>query len=277
MERKLFLGSVPMRPAYKPDFKSPRLSQGAWVDVNPDFNIDVKPEIKIDKPTINTPINIDLGGLPLSAGLFAGSALSFYMKGQVPEGWPQTLALLAGAGLAVAGVTNLMIPKAKASEAPKAASEQAPGVPAALPGRPPRAPVGAPVTNVPYSAPDSMAFNAVTGRIIQPGEYSTVDIPFWGGSYNVRIQLLNSSFVPVTFELELEAAEEPHPTGAPVTSSASQQVSIPAGLTEVVTISMPIASWDSLVDYSDIILTARKRRGPGEGAEILDMRSFVIE
>ena len=238
--------------------------------------------IKVEPPQIHTrieaPIKIELGGLPLSIGLFAGSGLTFLVRTALPEGWPQTAALVAGAGLAVAGVVNLAMPKAEAQTPAAAAPGPTPaGMPA--PSAPaPVAPGEAAAAPAPGSSPsEKLAFANVTGRIVYPSETSTVDLWPWSKSYPVRVQLHNPTQVPATFELELSAEEDPHPTGSPAVSSLPVQVSLAPGQVRDVDISMPIATWDALVDYVNVDLTVKKRRVPGEPAERLDFRFFVIE
>jgi hypothetical protein len=265
---RAFLGAVDLRP-YRPVHAGKHVGQsGPFVEVRPNINI--------ESPKIAPVINVELGGLPLSIGLFAGSALTFYLKSHLPEGWPRTTALVTGAALAALGITNLMVPKARASEAQKTSPAAPPG-PAPMPA--PSAPGGAAAASSPqaYSASNAMAFENVTGRIVHPAEYSTIGVGWFKKSYPVRVQLMNSSSVPVTFELELTADEDPAPVGDPVVSSLPVQVSIDAGQVKDVDVEMPIADWGNLVDYSDVILTARKRRVPGEPAQMIDMRSFVLE
>jgi hypothetical protein len=258
-----FLGAVALGP-YRPVHSRRSVGQSApWIDVRPD--------ITIESPKIAPVINVELGGLPLSLGLFAGSALAFYLKQQLTKGWPSTAALVAGAGLAALGITNLLIPKAKASETVQTPTSKGP---APLPSTSPLAPgAGSPQS---FSASNAMAFENVTGRIVHPADFSTVNVGWFKKSYPVRVQLMNSSQVPVTFELELTAEEDPAPVGKSVTSSLPVQVSIGAGQVKNVDVSMPIADWGALVVYSDVALTARKRRVPGESAQLIDSRSFVL-
>lgn len=265
-----FLGAVPMRrPAYRPAYAPrPRLAQGSpWIEV--------RPEIKIESPKIAPVINLELGGLPLSLGLFAGSGLVFLLRPQLPEGWPKTVALVAGAGLAVAGITNLVLPKAKAAEAKPSTPQGLPGgAPLPAPAAPGEAGPAGPQS---YSASNAMAFGNVTGRIVSPADFSTVNIGWFKKSYPVRVQFLNSAQVPVTFELELTAEEDPSPIGEHASIVHPVQVSLAPGQVKDVDVSMPIADWGKLVLYSNVILTARKRRVPGEEAQLIDMRSFVLK
>jgi hypothetical protein len=243
--RSVALTGTPWRPA--------RIAQGPFVEVRP--QIDVK-----------APISIELGGLPLSIGLFAGSGLVFLVRTALPGGWPQTAALVGGSALAVAGVVNLVLPKAEA-KAP-AAAPPAPSAP--VPGA---APAGPP----PFTPSEEHAFQNVTGRIASPADFSTVDIGPFAGSYPVRIQLYNPAQVVVTLELEFSAEEDPEPIGGTVTSSLPVQVTLPAGQVRDVDVNMPISSWGALVDYVDVVLTVRKRRRVGEPASLVDARSFVVE
>lgn len=242
----------------------PFVGQAPWIEVRPD--------IKIEKPTIAPVINIELGGLPLSIGLFLGSGLTFLLRTALPEGWPKTVALVAGSGLAVAGIVNLALPKAEAAAPPSAPLPGAPQAPGPAPA--PLAPGGAPA---PYSPSEAVAFDAVTGRISSPADFTTVDIGPFAKSYPVRVQLHNPSQAPVTFELELTADEDPSPVGSSMVASLPVQVSLGPGQVRDVDVAMPIVTWDTWVDYVDIVLTARKRRAPGESARMLDSRSFVIE
>lgn len=233
--------------------------------------VEVRPDITIESPTIAPVINLEMGGLPLSIGLGMGSALTFLIRTALPQGWPQTVALVAGSGLAVAAVVNMVMPKAEAAPAgpPPPGAPRPPGV-APVPLEP-----GA-VTR-PYVPSTVAAFENVTGRIASPADFATIDIGWFATSYPVRVQLHNPSSVPVTFELELVAEEEPAPVGSPALSTLPVQVSMGPGEVKNVDVAMPIATWDTLVDYAEIILTARKRRAPGESAQRLDFKSFVVE
>lgn len=220
--------------------------------------------------TVQAPIDIDLGGLPLSLGLFGGSGIVFLIRSGLPEGWPQTVATAVGAALAVAGVTNLLLPKA-------AAAPSAPTGPAA-PGLPPSAPPGYQVTPQPgYSPSGIVSFENVVGRIVSPADFSTVNVGPFASSYPVRVQLENLSEVPITLDLELTAEEDPYPIGEAATSSVPVQVNLMQKEIRNVDIMMPLSAWGTFVDYVDVILTARKRRVPGESPLLLDLKSFVIE
>lgn len=254
------LGRLPMlRPIPLAGGWRPAWSRiGQLVQVNPDIKV-------------QAPITIELGGLPFSLGLFAGSGIVFLIRSGLPDGWPQTVATAVGAALAVAGVTNLLLPKA-------AAAGGAPAAPPRAPGQPPSAPPGYQVTPQPgYSPSGAFAFDNVVGRIVSPSDFSTVDVGPFASSYPVRMQLENLSEVPITLDLELTAEENPSPIGDAAISSLPVQVNLMQKEIRNVDVLMPLSTWGTFVDYVDITLTAKKRRVPGEAPLLLDLRSFVIE
>jgi hypothetical protein len=222
--------------------------------------VSVQPQVQV-----SAPIRVDLGALPLSLGLFAGGAVMFVVRGQVPEGWPQTLATVAGVGLAIGGVVNLFTKKVEAqAQTPASAPPSAPGGPGQ-------------VTSEVVQVPRGSSFEAISGRITSPVDFTTVDLWPWQKSYPVRLQLTNGSVEPVSFTLELTASEDPQPFGSSQESAAVVQVGLAPGETRNVDINMPITSWEAAVDYVDIVLVAKKRRSAGESPELIDQRSFVIE
>lgn len=236
------------------------LGQGSLVQVNPEV-------------AVSAPINIDLGGLPVSIGLFAGSGFTFLIKNELPPGWPRVTATLVGAGLAVGGILNLVARQAWGSPAPAPSSAPSkPGQTAA-----PSSPSG-PVTASPgYFPPTPAALDLIQGRISAPAEFSTIDIWPWAKSYPVRIEFRNPTTENVTFSLELEASESPNGSENTVLSQTVVQVSLAAGETKAIDVQMPIASWDFATDFVDVQLTARKRAWRGAAASLLDVRNFVVE
>lgn len=225
---------VPLRLSQGP-FRGPFIGQGPLVEVSPDL-------------TVQAPISIELGALPLSIGLLAASGVSFLVKGELPKGWPRGAATIAGVGLALAGAVNLFLPK-----------EAAPPVPGG------------------YRPAQATAFDNVVGRIEQPRETATVDISPFASSYPVRVAVHNPSTEPVTFELVLEARERPSPTGTEVLSSLPVQVALGPNQARDIDVAMPIGSWSAFVDFVEVDLDARKRRLPGDAAFPLDRRFFVVE
>lgn len=69
--RQRLLGSAPM-------LGNPSRAALSQLQLTPTVN--VNPNVKVDAP-----INIELGGLPLSLGLFVGGGLTFLMRTALPE------------------------------------------------------------------------------------------------------------------------------------------------------------------------------------------------
>lgn len=241
---------------------SPRMGQ----IVNLEPKVEFTPNVNVQAP-----IKVELGGLPLSLGLFAGSALSFLVRPQLPEGWPQTLATVAGAALAVGGIMNLLMPKAQAavvapsgpSQTPTTAQPSAPG--GAAKAAPGLAPAG------------KSAFDQISGQVTVPTEGSEIDIWPTSSSYPIRVQLYNPSTEQATFYIEIVAKEYPHPGGSDVTTTLPMQVTVGAGQTRDIDVNMPITSWGWNVDYSDIDLTILKQRVPTEPKIKIADRFLVVE
>lgn len=245
---------------YRPSGPSPAKKWLGQIKFDPTVN--VNPNVRVDAP-----INIELGSLPLSLGLFAGSATAFLMRTALPKGWPQTLGLVAGGGLAAAGILNLFRGKIAA------AAPAAPGQPAALP--PSASPSGAGATAQEVQPSMSQAFEAVTGIITSPQEYSTVSIHAWSSSYPARIQFSNPSDQAVNFTLELRGLESGS-LGADQESAATVQIALNPRETKNVDLDMPMAS-GHLLDVVNVVLQAFKRRVATEPAQMLDQRSFIVK
>lgn len=212
-------------------------------------------------PNIQAPINLSLGSLPLSIGLFAGSGMALLLGSQVKSIQPYTVA--AAVALAGFGVVNLIIPK----DAPPAPSGP-PSPSTVTPGS-----TSGPIANTP-----EIGFAGVSGRIITPAYGDTIDAAPWGTpQIPMRVRLTNSSSVEATFDLIISAMETPAPFGAPVSNSPSQRITIPAGETRDVDVSVGILSWDSLVDYVEVDVDVRKRRIDGGPTENLAGVMFVVE
>lgn len=226
--------------------------------------VEVKPQVNVP---ISAPISIELGGLPLSIGLFAGSGAVFLIRTALPKGWPQGAALAAGSLLAVGGVINLLMPKAAAA---------VPAVPAG-PTPPPQGSPGAPVAQVPYSASETLAFGNIVGSIVSPLQGTTVNIGAFSSSYPVRAQFYNPTDGPVAFEAEIIAEETPVPFGDPKRSALPIQVSLGPREAKNYDIQMPIAAWGTFVDHTLVLMTLYKRRVTGEALEILDARQFTVD
>lgn len=247
-----FMPPLPLRP---------RMGQIVTFDPKVDFRPDVK---------VQAPINVELGGLPLSIGMFLGSGLAFLVRPQLPEGFAKTTALVLGAGLAVAGVTNLMLPKAQGAPAPAAAPSSIPTTTA------PYAPGGAATAPPGVGLADKHAFDGITGRVSYPGETESVDIWPTASAYPIRVQLYNPTAVGATFYIEIVANENPHPFGEETRTTFPMQVTVGPGQTRDIDINMPISSWGWGTTYVDVDLTVYKRRVPSEDPQKIASRFMVV-
>lgn len=231
-----------------------------------DPKVDFRPDIKVQ-----TPINVELGALPLSVGLFLGSGLSFLLRPQLQEGFPKTAALVIGAGLAVAGITNLVLPKAQAS---------APGAPAAPSSAPtttaPTAPGGGATAPPGVAVSEQGIFDGVSGQVTYPGEGESVNIWPMASSYPIRVQLYNPSAAPATFYLQIVANESPLPFGNEARTTFPMQVTVGPAQTRDIDINMPISTWAWNVKYVDVALTVYKQRMASENPVLLAQRYLVV-
>jgi len=227
--------------------------------------VDVKPEINV-KPTI--PINIDLGGLPLSIGLFAASGLTFLIRGALPKGWPQTLTIIGGGGLAAAGVINLMLPKAKAS-APAAPAAPPSGVKAAE-----ERPAG-------FAPPSVPAFSKVQFEMITP--QPDQEIEHWGWLFStdripVTVRLYNPTAEPVSFNLEFEWDEMPSLVGYSRESNHGAkafQVTLGPNEQRNDVFELPVATGGFSTSLQ-VAMSVYKKRTPQENRFLLMTRTFVV-
>ncbi len=211
-------------------------------------------------PHVEAPITIELGSLPLSIGLFAGSGVSFLVGTQVPS--IRMVTTIAGVALAGFGVINLFFPKKKPGE----------GVP------PPLSPVAPGTTSGPLPPTEEEAFAAVTGRVLSPGDYETLDVsPIGTPKIPMRVRLSNGSSVAANFDLTVDVEEQPEPIGSMITAQQTMRIYLAPGETRDFDLVVPINSWDALVDYVEAYVTIRKRRFAGGGMEILASRVFVVE
>lgn len=233
----------PFQPiGYQPS--SPRPRQVGQISIN---------------PRIEAPITIELGALPLSIGLFASSGISFLVGSQVPSIAVVTTVL--GVGLAGFGVVNLFLPKKKPGDATPAIAPVAPGSTSGA----------LPKTN-------EDAFSSVSGEIMAPADYETIDVsPIGQPKIPARLRLVNASAVVANFDLTLDIQEQPHPFGAAVGAQQTMRMSLGAGEARDFDIVIPLSSWDALVDYVDVDVTVRKRRFSGGDPALVDSVMFVVE
>lgn len=260
---------VPLAPAFRPPVYRPRLAQ-PWIEV--------KPQIQIQQPKIEAPVSIQLGlgSLPLSIGLFAGAGVAFLVRSGVPEGWPQTVATVVGAGLAVGGIANLIIP-------PKAPHPPPPAAPAAPPGPPPppsgaAAPEEKPAGFTPPSVP---AFTRIQLEVVSPKPDQEIKHTGWflvGDKIPVVIRMYNPTDESVTVNLEFEWDEFPGLIGYTKEShhgSKAFQVTLAAKEQRNDTFELPVqsgSSWTSL----NVALAIYKKRMPEENRFLLQNLTFTV-
>lgn len=215
------------------------------------------------RPDVDVPVTIELGSLPLTIGLFAGSAVSFLVGSQVPS--IRGVTSVVGVGLAGFGIVNLLISGAKGA---KAAEEEAPAA----------APVSPGTVSPALPQTEEEAFALVEGRVVSPAEGATIDVsPFGTPQVPMRVRLTNPSRRAVSFDLVLAVEEQPEPFGGAVVHEESMRVNLGADETRDFDVSIPIASWDALVDFAEVDVNVRKRPFEGGPAALLTNRFFVVE
>ena len=212
-------------------------------------------------PNIQAPINIGLGSLPLSLGLFAGSGMALLIGSQTPS--LRTLTTITSIGLAALGALNLIAPKGDQAPPPR------PTTTAVAPGQ----------SSGPVEQSVEAAFAAVEGRILSPSYGDTIDVsPIGTPSVPVQLRLTNKSqHADANFDLVIASEENPHPFGNNVGNSQSMRVFIPRGETRDVGVSIGISSWEALTDYVEVDVTVAKRRIDGGAKENLAGVMFVVE
>ena len=124
--------------------------------------------------------------------------------------------------------------------------------------------------------PSQSAFDSISGRILNPKDFDTVNLWSWQGSYPVKVQLNNGSSEPVDFTLEMTGEESPQPIGKEAVASYTQQITLGPGETKNVDVSMPTVTWGFSTSFVDTVLTLRKRRTAGDRPVSLDWKDFVI-
>lgn len=248
---------VPLRPKF-------RSQMGQLVTFDP--KVDFRPEVQV-------PINVELGALPLSVGLFLGSGLAFLVRPQLPEGLPKTAAIILGAGLAVAGITNLMLPKAQATS-PQAAAQSA--TPTTTAPTAPSAPGGGVSAPPGVTLVDQSVFNGISGQVTYPAEGESVNIWALSSSYPIRVQLYNPSDTPATFYLQIVANESPLPMGSDARTTYPIQVTVGPAATRDIDINMPISTWAWNVKYVDIALAVYKQRMAADNPVLMAQRYLVV-
>lgn len=268
VSQRQVLFPVNLRPQYRAPGYRPRLAQF----------IEVKPQITVEKPTITTPISIELGGLPLSLGLFLGSGLAFLVRSGLPKGWPQTAALVLGGALSAAGIVNLVMPK-KAAAAPAT-----PAAPAAPPVPPPPPSGGFAAEEKPsgFIPPSVPAFTRIQMEMVSPAQDQEIDNTgtFFGiGTPKTPITMRFYNPMPeaVTFNMEFDWDEMPVIAGfAGDSSHGSKSFQVTLGpkeqRNEVFELPIVSSGWTSI----DIALATYKKRLPEENRFLVVNRSFRV-
>lgn len=264
------LRPVSLRPQYRPMAYRPRLAQPF---------IEVKPQVSVPiNAPISAPINIELGGLPLSIGLFAGAGLAFLIRGGVPDGWPKGVALFTGTGLAIAGIVNLVFPKKAAAPAP------APAAPAAPVGPPP--PASGAVSDDQkaggFTPPSIPAFTRAQIEIVSPAPdqeiaHSGTFLGIGTSKIPVVLRLYNPTDESVTLNLELEWDEFPSVIGYNRGSNHGTkafQVTLAPHEERNEPFPLPIVSsgWTSL----SVALSIYKKRTPEENRFLVINETFSV-
>lgn len=213
-------------------------------------------------PNIQAPINIGLGSLPLSVGLFAGSGMALVIGSQAPS--IRTITTIVSIGLAGLGVFNLLMPKGAAAAAPPTTAPVAPGQ-----------------SSGPIAPTAEDAFKAVEGRILSPAYGDTINVSSFGSAnIPMRVRLTNKSeTTDANFDLGISTIEEPS-IGAIVTNSQTMRVLIPHGETRDVDITIGVSSWGMLersgLGNIRVDVTVTKRRIDGGDKENLAGTMFMV-
>ena len=210
-------------------------------------------------PQIDAPITIELGGLPLSLGFFAGTGVALLIGWQVPKA--RGVASVIAIGLGIAGVVNLLVGGAKGAEA----AEQA----------------VAPVTPGGVSAPlpDTVeeAFALVTGRVVSPVAGTVVDAGLGAPTIPVRARVSNPSNSPVTFDLILQIDEQPEGLSTSETTTETTRVQLGAGETRDFDVDFQMVTWDWDVFFARVTVWIGKQRLEGGDVEFLDQSRISVD
>jgi hypothetical protein len=239
--------------------------------------VEIKPQVTIDKPSFSTPINIELGALPLSIGLFAGSGLAFLLRGGLPNGWPKNVALGTGAVLAIGGIVNLLLPKKAASAVPAA--------PAAPPGAaaPPSGIVSAEDKGSGFTPPSIPAFTRAQIEVVSPDQDQTVEhsgtfLGIGTPKIPLKMRFYNPTDESVTLNLEFEWDEFATTLGfdrEPQHGSYAAQVTLGPKEERNLPFDLPIVTsrgWNTL----NVALAIYKKRTPDENRFLVINRSFSV-
>lgn len=250
---------MPFRPLSLMTQAQPRPFLGQMVDIKPTVNV-------------TAPLKIELGGLPLSMGLFVGSGLSFLVRGALPKGWPQATALGAGLILGAAGVVNLIVPTRQA-----ASSQSTP----TLPPPPPSGVVESDERPQGYVPPSVPAFQEVQVELVSPKSGETIShtgtfLGIGSSKIPVQIRFFNPSDESVTLALSFEWDEAPALLGytmSPEHGSKEYQVTLAPQEQRTDTFELPqVSPWSTL----SVALAVSKKRKIGENSFLIVNTTFNV-
>ncbi len=236
-----------LRP-YRPARRKPMMSQ---IEITPEINAPVD-------------IGIDLGTLPIVIGSLGGAVVIFLLGRQIPGIHP--LPTIAALALAGCGIMHLLTGEAEAVTTDR----EEPGSASAPPG-------GDASFSPPIAPTSEEAFPLVEGRVVNPTEWQKVDVGMFANSVPIRVRLTNPSSESITFDLVMEVNEIPSPFGEEQTNTESTRVSLGAGETRDLDLSIPLMTWGYTVNEVDVYLTLRKRRISGGTTQLLQYRHFIVD
>ncbi len=238
-------GYRPLAPAWRPARPRRQLAQ---VEVN---------------PTVNAPITIELGTLPVTLGAFAASGVSFLVGSQVKS--IKTVTDMIGVGFAGFGIVNLFL--GGSAEASAQETEDAVDGPEG---------VDAGASN-PIEPTNEEAFLALDGRVLYPTEAQEVNLGMTDSAVPIRVRVVNSVSKSVTFDLVLTHTENPN-IGEVLDTVTSMRVTLGPGQTRDIDVDLPLTQWRAWVDYVEVDVLVQKRRIHGGNAQRLATdRFFVVE
>jgi len=218
-------------------------------------------------PQVDAPINISLGSAPVVIGAFVGAGAAVAIGAAIPEA--RTFTTLAALGLAGFGVYNLL-KRSPQGDAPIEGGGELPGS-VSTPG-------GGSAASAPIAASSEQLVAGISGRVISPAEFQTVDLSPFTSGVPIRVRLSNPASQGVTFDLVLIVNEIPVPfEGGEQTNSVSSRVSLGAGETRDVDIPISLVTWGWSANQVDVYLTVQKRTIAGGAPSLVDTRHFVVD
>jgi hypothetical protein len=222
--------------------------------------VEVTPDV-----TVEAPIQIGLGPLPLSAVLFGGALVSFAVSAFLPKGTGRTLAMIAGGGLAAVGVINLALPSAEATT-PRRPDGDLPTAVPVTPGE-----VSDPLPEV-----TEQAFESVNARVVSPVPGTTIDLGFTSAKIPTRIRVENGSSQQAAFDLVLDINEDPN-MGDPKTTQQTTRVTLGPNEARDIDLEVALVTWGGLTTQVAVTIIVGKQRLSGGAVELLDDSRFTVD